>query len=70
MGGLGSTAGMGYGAHSCVLVSEGVRSCFRCLFFFFNDTATTEIYTLALHDALPIWNISGKPPASSIRAGL
>src|SRR5688572_31401649 len=30
-----------------------------CLsFFFFNDTATTEIYTLSLHDALPIWNRS------------
>src|SRR5215208_2872773 len=27
---------------------------FYC-FFFFNDTATTEIYTLSLHDALPIW---------------
>src|SRR6266567_7270888 len=27
--------------------------CFLC-FFFFNDTATTEIYTLSLHDALPI----------------
>src|SRR5256885_16714416 len=26
-------------------------------FFFFNDTATTEIYTLSLHDALPIWRI-------------
>ena len=30
-------------------------------FFFFNDTATTEIYTLSLHDALPIsltrWNL-------------
>src|SRR2546430_12342737 len=25
-----------------------------CPFFFFNDTATTEIYTLSLHDALPI----------------
>src|SRR5256885_16698577 len=25
------------------------------LYFFFNDTATTEIYTLSLHDALPIW---------------
>src|SRR2546430_10242932 len=33
-------------------------SCFSPLssFFFFNDTATTEIYTLSLHDALPIWN--------------
>src|SRR2546429_7348173 len=27
------------------------------LFFFFNDTATTEIYTLSLHDALPIWQV-------------
>src|SRR3712207_8022424 len=26
----------------------------NCLLFFFNDTATTEIYTLSLHDALPI----------------
>src|SRR2546430_17091502 len=37
-------------------------------FFFFNDTATTEIYTLSLHDALPIWPGSGRsrraaPPA-------
>src|SRR5258708_34607507 len=29
------------------------------LFFFFNDTATTEIYTLSLHDALPI--LAGAP---------
>src|ERR1044071_10429290 len=28
--------------------------CCQCVFFFFNDTATTEIYTLSLHDALPI----------------
>src|SRR3712207_8830506 len=27
------------------------------LFFFFNDTATTEIYTLSLHDALPIFEL-------------
>src|SRR5256885_11804774 len=27
------------------------------LFFFFNDTATTEIYTLSLHDALPIYRM-------------
>src|SRR3712207_9535673 len=27
------------------------------LFFFFNDTATTEIYTLSLHDALPILDV-------------
>src|SRR5215216_1916541 len=37
---------------SAVLVS-GCSDC-RCAFFFFNDTATTEIYTLSLHDALPI----------------
>src|SRR3989442_4058033 len=29
-------------------------------FFFFNDTATTEIYTLSLHDALPIWHPEGR----------
>src|SRR2546430_9274864 len=28
-----------------------------CGFFFFNDTATTEIYTLSLHDALPIYRV-------------
>src|SRR2546425_5175086 len=33
-------------------------------FFFFNDTATTEIYTLSLHDALPI-SIAGVYPTGS-----
>src|SRR5438045_4670085 len=28
-------------------------------FFFFNHPATTEIYTLSLHDALPIWRLAG-----------
>src|SRR3712207_6980624 len=28
--------------------------------FFFNDTATTEIYTLSLHDALPIYEVTGE----------
>src|SRR2546430_12263023 len=32
-----------------------MRGVARALFFFFNDTATTEIYTLSLHDALPIY---------------
>src|SRR2546422_10809887 len=39
------------------------------VFFFFNDTATTEIYTLSLHDALPIsyrtlGRMRGKPTSS------
>src|SRR6266566_9142997 len=33
----------------------GVCVFFLRFFFFFNDTATTEIYTLSLHDALPIF---------------
>ena len=36
-------------------------------FFFFNDTATTEIYTLSLHDALPIF-LSGNKMRKSISA--
>ena len=34
------------------------------MFFFFNDTATTEIYTLSLHDALPISWIAITPAAT------
>ena len=52
---------------SSVVKSASVRKGQMCVFgtqdehtlgflcFFFNDTATTEIYTLSLHDALPIW---------------
>src|SRR5229473_7393431 len=36
-----------------------------CAFFFFNDTATTEIYTLSLHDALPISTCPSRTPSSS-----
>src|SRR2546421_5066137 len=39
------------------------------LFFFFNDTATTEIYTLSLHDALPIFHDRHRGIASRSRAG-
>src|SRR2546423_12113755 len=50
-------------------------------FFFFNDTATTEIYTLSLHDALPIWPLPRNscdaiafrrraPPPSRARASM
>src|SRR2546429_9631347 len=35
------------------------------VFFFFNDTATTEIYTLSLHDALPILPASQRLSAAS-----
>src|SRR2546421_12002504 len=38
------------------------------LFFFFNDTATTEIYTLSLHDALPISDDGERPPVDLRRA--
>src|SRR5437763_8096792 len=42
----------------------------KCVFFyiFFNDTATTEIYTLSLHDALPIWSSRAWPLACAGRA--
>src|SRR3712207_7545659 len=50
-------------------------TCVCTLVFFFNDTATTEIYTLSLHDALPIWRSrwggrSGPPPPSGSSAAL
>src|SRR5215211_8534778 len=40
----------------------------RGVFFFFNDTATTEIYTLSLHDALPIGvhASSAMPPIAAL----
>src|SRR3712207_7593480 len=38
------------------------------LFFFFNDTATTEIYTLSLHDALPISSSWPRTPTPSGRS--
>src|SRR3954466_13699812 len=44
--------------HECTRTSARFALC--CFFFFFNDTATTEIYTLSLHDALPISEASLK----------
>src|ERR1022692_4633602 len=44
---------------------EGFRHQFRILCFFFNDTATTEIYTLCLHDALPIYLFACRPIPTS-----
>src|SRR5256885_14076467 len=41
---------------------------FSFFFFFFNDTATTEIYTLSLHDALPIFlHVEERPDAREDR---
>src|SRR2546422_8319924 len=42
--------------------------CICSMFFFFNDTATTEIYTLSLHDALPISR--APPPAPTPPGGV
>src|ERR1039457_3234015 len=49
--------------HASAQVCDAVFFCFGSsrvvfFFFFFNDTATTEIYTLSLHDALPIYGIT------------
>ena len=38
---------------------DSVVTCECSCYFFFNDTATTEIYTLSLHDALPICTVGG-----------
>src|SRR5258708_39209223 len=43
-------------------------SVFLFLFFFFNDTATTEIYTLSLHDALPIY-VLPRTPGNNVYVG-
>src|SRR3712207_9233245 len=53
----------------CILVFMFVELIF--FFFFFNDTATTEIYTLSLHDALPIFTrrsrqCTGEYPTSRV----
>src|SRR3712207_9041212 len=45
------------------MTSNVTGTVYLCFFVFFNDTATTEIYTLSLHDALPIF--VGRP----LRAG-
>src|SRR5258705_12934303 len=54
-----------------VVLYTNRRKC-PAFFFFFNDTATTEIYTLSLHDALPIWDRSAQPdrPGRGVRQDL
>src|SRR5437899_5086050 len=44
-----------------------MRSSTSILFFFFNDTPTTEIYTLSLHDALPISGNRSRAPCRARR---
>src|SRR5438034_1182110 len=53
-GALTSTVCAFPSARFCVLTPVALPRFALFLFFFFNDTATTEIYTLSLHDALPI----------------
>src|SRR5437016_14626745 len=51
---------------SCHCAFVSLHSLQFLSFFFFNDTATTEIYTLSLHDALPVRTASyGIPSASA-----
>src|SRR5258708_32739107 len=56
-----------------MLLLELIDSLIVIFFFFFNDTATTEIYTLSLHDALPICRSTTSPirqgPSSSATSG-
>src|SRR5206468_8373213 len=47
------------------LLSTSLSLC--AFFFFFSDTATTEIYTLSLHDALPISGLRGADGAADAR---
>src|SRR5207342_3774219 len=63
-----------YFSYSSFFSFRGSTYLFCFFFFFFNDTATTEIYTLSLHDALPIFpaghdrRIAGRP-ARGVRHG-
>src|SRR2546428_9474366 len=47
-----------------------MRTFASSFFFFFNDTATTEIYTLSLHDALPILRLDHLAVDPEVRQGL
>src|SRR5215467_8952595 len=55
--------------HTCThKTGTGLTSLFY-VFFFFNATATTEIYTLSLHDALPIYRAVDRCPDRRMHAG-
>src|SRR3712207_8761514 len=51
-----------------MLAIRDPRRCDLIFYFFFNDTATTEIYTLSLHDALPISGEGRNQAAESVQA--
>src|SRR5215467_7639826 len=50
-------------------ISTNRNNLISLVFFFFNDTATTEIYTLSLHDALPIWRPARRTASLVLAAG-
>src|SRR5256885_16251136 len=52
----------------CYYIVQYITSLLVHFFFFFNDTATTEIYTLSLHDALPIsrFGVSPEPVSGEL----
>src|SRR5260221_239375 len=56
-------------ARPCIVLFSIVSKPSISSFFFFNDTATTEIYTLSLHDALPICPGSRQCRPRLLRAG-
>src|SRR6266571_1430560 len=51
-------------------ISQGALGVLSLFVFFFTDTATTEIYTLSLHDALPISLEHGHDPAELLPVGV
>src|SRR2546430_8788900 len=51
-----------------IIFTYTIHSLLFFFFFFFNDTATTEIYTLSLHDALPIYSGGSRPTHRANRA--
>src|SRR3712207_7248660 len=51
------------------ILFDDLRTAVISFLFFFNDTATTEIYTLSLHDALPICRITATEPLPHIKIG-
>src|SRR5438270_12886198 len=57
---------MHYNMYMFVSFSVLFHSCSLSFFFFFNDTATTEIYTLSLHDALPICLLAAAALAAAV----